>query len=89
MLNEATKATNNTLDEPKTVKKIKTNLDRILAMNSAEEFAKFLVVENPNCLYCEFFVGYRCQPDRSDYSDTEKCIEGKRRWLLQPMEEAQ
>ena len=65
----------------------KTNADRIRAM-SDEELAEFLVVANPtNCLECAFSCGWRCQPDRQDYSDTEKCVEGKKRWLKQPAEE--
>ena len=61
-----------------------TNADRIRAM-SDEELAEFLVVANPtNCLDCAFSCGWRCQPDRRDYSDTEKCLEGKKRWLKQP-----
>ena len=64
----------------------KTNADRIRAM-SDEELAKFLVVANTtNCLECAFSCGWRCQPDRQDYSDTEKCVEGKKRWLKQPAE---
>ena len=85
MLNGAkvTKELLNALDD---AEKPKTNADRIRAM-SDEELAEFLAVGNTNCLDCEFFVGYRCQPDRADYSDTEKCIEGKKRWLQQPAEE--
>lgn len=67
--------------------KVFTNADRIRAM-SDEELAEFLVVANPtNCLDCAFSCGWRCQPDRQDYSDTEKCLEGKKRWLKQPAEE--
>lgn len=63
-----------------------TNADRIRAM-SDEELAEFLVTANPtNCIDCAFSCGWRCQPDRQDYSDTEKCIEGKKRWLKQPAE---
>lgn len=63
-----------------------TNADRIRAM-SDEELAEFLVTANPtNCLECAFSFGWRCQPDRQDYSDTEKCVEGKKRWLKQPAE---
>ena len=63
-----------------------TNADRIRAM-SDEELAEFLVVANPtNCLDCAFSCGWRCQPDRQDYSDTEKCLEGKKRWLKQTAE---
>jgi hypothetical protein len=66
--------------------KQKTNADRIRAM-SDEELAEFLVVANPtNCIECAFSCGWRCQPDRQDYSDTEKCVEGKKRWLKQPVE---
>ena len=65
----------------------KTNADRIRAM-SDEELAEFLVVANPtNCIDCAFSCGWRCQPDRQDYSDTEKCVEGKKRWLKQPVKE--
>ena len=67
-------------------KEPKTNADRIRAM-SDEELAKFLVVANTtNCLECDFSCGWRCQPDRQDYSDTEKCVEGKKRWLKQSAE---
>lgn len=63
-----------------------TNADRIRAMTD-EELAEFLVGANPtNCLDCAFSCGWRCQPDRQDYSDTEKCVEGKKRWLQQPAE---
>ena len=64
-----------------------TNADRIRSMND-EELAEFLVIANPtNCLECAFSCGWRCQPDRQDYSDSEKCVEGKKRWLPQPAEE--
>ena len=63
-----------------------TNADRIRSM-SDEELAEFLVGANPtNCLDCAFSCGWRCQPDRQDYSDTEKCVEGKKRWFKQPAE---
>ena len=66
----------------------KTNADRIKAM-SDEELAEFLTHINPtNCKDCAFSHGWRCQPDRDDYSDFEKCKEGRRRWLQQPAEEA-
>ena len=62
----------------------KTNADRIRAM-SDEELAKFLTHINPtNCQDCAFSHGWRCQPDRDDYSDFEKCEEGRKRWLQQP-----
>ena len=65
----------------------KTNADRIKAM-SDEELAKFLTHINPtNCKNCTFSHGWRCQPDRDDYSDFEKCKEGRKRWLQQPAEE--
>lgn len=67
--------------------KPKTNADRIKAM-SDEELAEFLTHINPtNCQHCGFSHGWRCQPDRDDYSDFEKCKEGRRRWLQQPAEE--
>lgn len=67
--------------------KSKTNADRIKAM-SDEELAEFLTHINPtNCKDCAFSHGWRCQPDRDDYSDFEKCKEGRRRWLQQPAEE--
>lgn len=67
--------------------KPKTNADRIKAM-SDEELAEFLTHINPtNCKDCVFSHGWRCQPDRDDYSDFEKCKEGRRRWLQQPAEE--
>lgn len=67
--------------------KPKTNADRIKAM-SDEELAEFLTHINPtNCKDCAFSHGWRCQPDRDDYSDFEKCKEGRRRWLQQPAEE--
>ena len=63
-----------------------TNADRIRAM-SDEELAKFLTHINPtNCQDCAFSVGWRCQPDRDDYSDFDKCKEGRKRWLKQPAE---
>ena len=66
----------------------KTNADRIRSM-SDEELAEFLTHINPtNCKDCTFSHGWRCQPDRDDYSDFEKCKEGRRRWLQQPAEEA-
>ena len=65
----------------------KTNADRIRSM-SDEELAEFLTYINPtNCKDCAFSNGWRCQPDRDDYSDFEKCKEGRRRWLQQPAEE--
>ena len=66
-----------------------TNADRIREM-SDEELAYFLVDCNPaNCQQCAFSSGWRCDPDREDYSDAEKCTEGRKRWLQQPAEEAQ
>ena len=63
-----------------------TNADRIRAM-SDEELAEFLTDINPiNCQDCVFSYGWRCQPDRDDYSDFEKCKEGRKRWLQQPAE---
>lgn len=63
-----------------------TNADRIRAMND-EELAEFLTHMNPtNCQDCAFSHGWRCQPDRDDYSDFEKCKEGRKRWLKQPAE---
>ena len=74
------------LDYPKPYKEL-TNADRIRAM-SDEELAKFLAHINPtNCQDCAFSHGWRCQPDRDDYSDFEKCKEGRKRWLKQPAEE--
>ena len=64
-----------------------TNADRIRAM-SDEELAEFLTHINPtNCKDCAFSHGWCCQPDRDDYSDFEKCKEGRKRWLQQPAEE--
>ena len=61
-----------------------TNADRIRAM-SDEELAEFLTNINPtNCQDCAFSCGWRCRPDRDDYSDFEKCKEGRKRWLQQP-----
>ena len=63
-----------------------TNADRIRSM-SDEELAEFLTHINPtNCQDCAFSHGWRCQPDRDDYSDFEKCKEGRKRWLQQPAE---
>lgn len=63
-----------------------TNADRIRAM-SDKELAEFLTYINPtNCQDCAFSHGWRCQPDRDDYSDFEKCEEGRKRWLQQPAE---
>lgn len=65
---------------------VRTNADRIRAMND-EELAEFLTHINPtNCQDCAFSHGWRCQPDRDDYSDFEKCKEGRKRWLQQPAE---
>ena len=56
------------------------------------------VQELDGCAYCKedregyrkmigaFSYGWRCQPDRDDYSDFEKCKEGRKRWLQQPAE---
>ena len=64
-----------------------TNADRIRAM-SDEELSEFLTHMNPtNCQDCGFSHGWRCQPDRDDYSDFEKCKEGRKRWLQQPVKE--
>ena len=64
--------------------KVLTNADRIRAMND-DELAEFLTHINPtNCQDCAFSNGWRCQPDRDDYSDFEKCKEGRKRWLQQP-----
>ena len=64
----------------------KTNADRIRAMND-EELAEFLTCINPtNCQDCAFSHGWRCKPDRDDYSDFKKCEEGRKRWLQQPAE---
>ena len=64
-----------------------TNADRIRNM-SDEELAEFLTHINPtNCQDCAFSHGWRCQPNRDDYSDFEKCEEGRKRWLRQPAEE--
>ena len=63
-----------------------TNADRIRSM-SDEELAEFLTHINPtNCQNCVFSHGWLCQPDRDDYSDFEKCKEGRKRWLQQPAE---
>lgn len=67
-------------------RKKQTNADRIRVM-SDEELAEFLTHINPtNCQDCAFSHGWRCQPDRDDYSDFEKCEEGRKRWLKQPAE---
>ena len=64
-----------------------TNADRIRSM-SDEELSEFLTHMNPtNCQDCAFSHGWRCQPDRDDYSSFEKCREGRKRWLQQPAEE--
>lgn len=63
-----------------------TNADRIRAM-SDEELADFLTHINPtNCQDCAFSHGWHCQPDRDDYSDFEKCEEGRKKWLQHPAE---
>ena len=63
---------------------VPTNADRIRAM-SDEELSEFLTHMNPtNCQDCAFSHGWRCQPDSDDYSDFEKCKEGRKRWLQQP-----
>ena len=63
-----------------------TNADRIRSM-SDEELAEFLTDINPtNCKDCTFSNGWRCQPDKDNYSDFEKCKEGRKRWLQQPAE---
>lgn len=67
--------------------KPQTNAQKIRAM-SDEELAEFLTHINPtNCQDCAFSHGWRCQPDRGNYSDFEKCVEGRKRWLQQPAEE--
>ena len=64
-----------------------TNADYIRMM-SDEELAEFFTHINPtNCQDCAFSRGWRCQPDRDDYSDFEKCKKGRKRWLQQPAEE--
>ena len=64
-----------------------TNADRIRSM-SDEELAEFLTHINPtNCQDCGFSHGWRCQPDKGDYSDFKKCKEGRKRWLKQLAEE--
>ena len=64
-----------------------TNADRIRGMDD-NELAEFLMECNPaNCQQCAFSSGWRCDPDREDYSDAEKCTEGRKRWLQQPAEE--
>ena len=64
-----------------------TNADRMRSM-SDEELAEFLTHMNPtNCQDCAFSHGWSCQPNRDDYSDFEKCEEGRKRWLQQPAEE--
>ena len=66
-----------------------TNANRIRSM-SDEELAEFLTHINPtNCQDCAFSHGWRCQPNRDDYSDFEKCEEGRKRWLQQPAEETE
>ena len=73
------------LDYPKPCKAM-TNADRIRAM-SDKELSEFLTNINPtNCQDCAFSHGWHCQPDRDDYSDFEKCEEGRKRWLQQPVE---
>lgn len=63
-----------------------TNADRIRAM-SDKELAEFLTYINlTNCQDCVFSHGWRCQPDRDDYSDFEKCEEGRKIWLQQSAE---
>lgn len=63
-----------------------TNADHIRTM-SDDELAEFLTYINPtNCQDCAFSHGWRCQPDRGDYSDFEKCKEGRKRWLKQSVE---
>ena len=67
--------------------KLQTNADRIRSMID-DELAEFLTHINPtNCQDCAFSHGWRCQPDRDDYSDFKKCEEGRKRWLQQPAEE--
>ena len=67
-------------------KKLMTNADRVRSM-SDEELSEFLTHINPtNCKDCAFSHGWRCQPDMDDYSDFEKCKEGRKRWLQQPAE---
>ena len=69
-----------------TMEKPQTNAQKIRSM-SDEELSEFLTNINPtNCQDCAFSHGWRCQPDRDDYSDFEKCKEGRKRWLKQPAE---
>ena len=73
------------LDYPKPCK-VQTNADRIRSM-ADEELAAFLTHINPtNCQDCAFSNGWRCQPDRDDYSSFEKCKDGRKKWLQQPAE---
>ena len=66
---------------------IMNNADKIRNM-SDEELSEFLTHINPtNCQDCAFSHGWRCEPDRDDYSDFEKCKEGRKRWLQQPEEQ--
>ena len=66
-----------------------SNADRIREMGD-KELAEFLTHINPtNCQDCSFSHGWRCQPDRDDYSDFEKCEEGRKRWLQQSAEEGE
>ena len=69
-----------------TMEKSQTNAQKIRSM-SDEELSEFLTNINPtNCQNCAFSHGWRCQPDRDDYSDFEKCKEGRKRWLKQSAE---
>ena len=46
---------------------------------SDEDFAEQMDFQ---CMgQCEFAVGWKCIPDRDDYSDSKKCIVGRTRWL--------
>ena len=63
-----------------------TNAERIREM-SDEELSEFLTHMNPtNCQDCAFSHGWRCQPDRDDYSDFEKRKDVRKRWIRQSAE---
>ena len=66
-----------------------TNAQKIRGM-SDEELAEFLThINQTNCQDCAFSHGWRCQQGRYDYSDFEKCKEGRKRWLQQPAKEGE
>lgn len=58
-----------------------------LNLGQLDAVYKALSKELKACQDCAFSHWCRCKPDRDDYSDFEKCEEGRKRWLKQSVEE--